>query len=790
MLGNPFDMQRDERLRDPVCDAFGDYFDAVIEGEEPVPTATRIARERNLTLAYAWKRPSREELISVLAILEERQRQGIPTAIQCFCAPKRCHLNKVKDWLDQKLEASLSSQEALQQEALPLKTHNPLRDLAPLNAAVALPIQKDIAMGDIATQFIGRSSAPANTPSSTRNYEREWAKQGLANTGIYNEADVVMVSGSGEFRGVTMRQIEPVFRGHFVPLLTKVVEARAQLLVGSASGNDMLVRAFLKERGYTFEPKMGYRGYFHCCPQREQERSSPTPSDPAVKTPAPNQPDTEAVLSAPAYEWSQQPVVDLEIGMIQAAEDICRGQRRGNQAIPTHIISIGSDTEAPPEGLDQFPGRVLRLEFDELDEPTVGLKTASREQLEAALAFGREARQAGGRLFVHCSAGVRRSPTIALALLADQLDRPLAVKETFRQLCPHALLIEATVKLTDTVLGTQLQETFLTVEPGRIDTLHTMNQDARTDIIIHSGGQTGADKGGLLGAEALGIQTGGVAPHGWLTEKGADPTLGTRFGLVEGPPGKSNAQTYVLCTKLNVQQTDGTVVFGSVDPQHDRGSALTLKLAEHGKPWIQFETQELYDSVTAGAELRSWLEEHHIRTLNVAGNRHSKDPLLESLVQTVIETACRAPFQSLSVVPCGLFIEAAVDWRAETEAIQTMLQQLAKRAVAAQEQLCLYCPDPDQRAWLQSTATDLTRSGTLVITGEAREWSPQQKSRLFALFQGTEAAQQDLAAAAAVGVDCLAFDCQQRTYFRVQAAAPQAQPQTVMQKPAQNQLER
>lgn len=909
MLGNPFDMQRDERLRDPVCGAFSDYFDAVIAGEAPVAVATRMSRERGLPLAYAWKRPSREAFMGALAVLEERQQQGMPTTIQCFCAPSRCHLDKVKDYLDRQLEAFRSSQSMLRQEALPLKTHNPLRDLAPLNDAVALPMQKDIAMSELATQFIGRSAAPASTPSFTRNYEREWAKQGLANTGLYTAQDVVMLSGSGPWRGVTQQQIGTVFESHYKPLLERVIAAKAQVVVGTATGTDKLVQAFLQEQGYTFAAKLGSRGYLHCYPQREQERSSPTPTPPAVTPttetglPAPDRitrlekhqmfvfgsntqgrhgagaalqavafgaeygkpcgrqgqtyaivtkdltqaqqlrsvplnaielqvseflthaiahPENELLVTRFGCDlagyteleigslWvgkdiptnvrlpqafldvlqAEQPVVSLSVGMLQEAVDICKGQRRGNKPLPTHIVSIGSRTEDPPEGLSQFPGRVLRLEFDELDEPALGLQTASREQVEAALAFGREARLAGGRLFVHCSAGVCRSPTLALAILADQLEDPATVQQTFQQLCPNALLIEPTVKLIDTVLGTQLQETFLTVEPGRIEPTPTMTQVKRTDIIIHSGGQTGADRGGLLGAEALGLQTGGIAPHGWLTEKGADPTLGTRFGLVEGPQGKSQAQTYVLRTKLNVQRTDGTVVFGSVDPTHDKGSALTLKLAdEHDKPWIQFEVSELYDSVTAGAELRSWLEEHQIHTLNVAGNRGSKNTVLESLVQTVIEVSCRAPFQSLNVVPCGLFIEEEVDWRAETAAIQTMLQQLAKRAAASREQLCFYCPDSEQRDWLQSVAADLTQAGTVVITGEAWEWSPHQKSRLLSLFQDTASAQQALTAAAGLGVDCLAFDCQQRTYCRVQAATPQAQPQTGVRKRPHQQLE-
>lgn len=38
--------------------------------------------------------------------------------------------------------------------------------------------------------------------------------------------------------------------------------------------------------------------------------------------------------------------------------------------------------------------------------------------------------------------------------------------------------------------------------------------------LVLSGGQTGADLGGLRAARACGIPTGGWAPRGWLTEVG------------------------------------------------------------------------------------------------------------------------------------------------------------------------------------------------------------------------------------------------------------------------------
>jgi Circularly permutated YpsA SLOG family len=54
---------------------------------------------------------------------------------------------------------------------------------------------------------------------------------------------------------------------------------------------------------------------------------------------------------------------------------------------------------------------------------------------------------------------------------------------------------------------------------------------------IITGGQTGADQGGLRAARAAGIATGGFAPKGWATETGAAPWL-AEFGLVECEMGR------------------------------------------------------------------------------------------------------------------------------------------------------------------------------------------------------------------------------------------------------------
>ena len=88
---------------------------------------------------------------------------------------------------------------AEEQKSLLTGSKNPLAKLTPINSAVATRMTKDIAMAEVATQFIGISAAPPDTPSSTRNYQKAWGDR--ANTGEYSASDTIMVSGSGFWRG-------------------------------------------------------------------------------------------------------------------------------------------------------------------------------------------------------------------------------------------------------------------------------------------------------------------------------------------------------------------------------------------------------------------------------------------------------------------------------------------------------------------------------------------------------------------------------------------------------------
>jgi hypothetical protein len=141
---------------------------------------------------------------------------------------------------------------------------------------------------------------------------------------------------------------------------------------------------------------------------------------------------------------------------------------------------------------------------------------------------------------------------------------------------------------------------------------------------IISGGQTGADRGGLDAAIALGIPHGGWCPRGRRAEDGTIPlTYSLR-------PTASAA--YAVRTRRNVRAADGTVLFTRGVPTG--GSRLTAEFArELGKPLLQFDLHALGARPTeACSRLRSWLAGHRIRTLNVAGSRESMAPGIHAAV--------------------------------------------------------------------------------------------------------------------------------------------------------------
>jgi hypothetical protein len=148
---------------------------------------------------------------------------------------------------------------------------------------------------------------------------------------------------------------------------------------------------------------------------------------------------------------------------------------------------------------------------------------------------------------------------------------------------------------------------------------------------IVSGGQTGADRGGLDAAIELGLPHGGFCPKGRLAEDGVVPA---RYALEE-----TESAEYEVRTRKNVEASDATVVFthGALTG----GSALTARHAKSvGRPllWVDLVATTTERAVT---ELRDFVERTGARTLNVAGARESHAPGIAEQVRRVVRAALR-----------------------------------------------------------------------------------------------------------------------------------------------------
>jgi len=144
---------------------------------------------------------------------------------------------------------------------------------------------------------------------------------------------------------------------------------------------------------------------------------------------------------------------------------------------------------------------------------------------------------------------------------------------------------------------------------------------------IISGGQTGADQGGVNAAIALKMPWGGSVPKGRLSENGPIPEKYDKFVEHE-------KDTYPPRTWRNVRDSDGTAIF-TIGPA-ERGSKLTIDFCKkQGRYWLHVDLSKK-DKLQASAMLRAWASRNKINVLNVAGNRESKSPGIGRQVELVL----------------------------------------------------------------------------------------------------------------------------------------------------------
>lgn len=145
-------------------------------------------------------------------------------------------------------------------------------------------------------------------------------------------------------------------------------------------------------------------------------------------------------------------------------------------------------------------------------------------------------------------------------------------------------------------------------------------------IKIISGGQTGADRGGLDAAIALGIPHGGWCPAGRVAEDGPIPM---KYNLTE-----TVESTYPPRTRLNVLNSDATVVFRVLP---SAGCRLTMRLA--GQLKKPFFICGIRDEAGQARVLSMWLAGIKPAVLNVAGHREHSCPGIRGATERILIAA-------------------------------------------------------------------------------------------------------------------------------------------------------
>lgn len=141
---------------------------------------------------------------------------------------------------------------------------------------------------------------------------------------------------------------------------------------------------------------------------------------------------------------------------------------------------------------------------------------------------------------------------------------------------------------------------------------------------IISGGQTGTDRAALDAAIELCIPIGGWCPEGRFSEDG---TIPDRYKLTE-----TTSKNPAKRTKANINDSDATLIIarGTLTG----GTALTQRLAkEMGKPYLVADPTDC----AAVDKAKSWLQQHEIEVLNVAGPRASDDPQIYELSRQFLQ---------------------------------------------------------------------------------------------------------------------------------------------------------
>ena len=146
---------------------------------------------------------------------------------------------------------------------------------------------------------------------------------------------------------------------------------------------------------------------------------------------------------------------------------------------------------------------------------------------------------------------------------------------------------------------------------------------------IVSGGQTGADRAALDVAMELGIPHGGWVPKGRNTE---EESLPDTYHMQEMP-----TDGYTERTEKNVLDSDGTLIVSHGNLTG--GSLYTQEMAmKHGRPCLHIDLLKT-NAFKGATDIHTWITQHGIKVLNVAGPRASKDPEIYEATVKILKAA-------------------------------------------------------------------------------------------------------------------------------------------------------
>ncbi len=148
---------------------------------------------------------------------------------------------------------------------------------------------------------------------------------------------------------------------------------------------------------------------------------------------------------------------------------------------------------------------------------------------------------------------------------------------------------------------------------------------------IISGGQAGAERGGLAAAVELRIPHGGHCPAGRLAEDGTIPSRYRLTELADGDP--------LTCRERQVVEAQATLIFATGELDGD--SERTARFADiHARPWLQVDPRQA--AAVAGPQIGGWLRQWRRPgglVLNVAGQPASQAAGIEAQVRRLLVAA-------------------------------------------------------------------------------------------------------------------------------------------------------